>query len=616
MSGANYDGLTRNTWPGTWSPSANHPIVIDKEIRGGLRAVSGQPGDRLTDITGQRLEVGMLVYLVTGYFDGGKEFKGNNYYKYDSLLGETRDFNTGNLPNSIDNWSLLTLNSQGEQEFTESQGDTGFTGSQGDTGFTGSQGDTGFTGSQGDVGFTGSQGDVGFTGSQGDIGFTGSQGESGYVGSQGDVGFTGSQGDIGFTGSQGESGYVGSQGDVGFTGSQGDTGFTGSQGESGYVGSQGDPGTSVSIQGSVETAAELPVPFGGNVGDGFITQDDGALNVWDGVQWNNVGEIKGPKGDTGYTGSEGAIGYTGSQGELGYTGSVGYTGSAGLGIQSVSIVDNELVIVYEDNTEQNLGRVVGYDGSGSGGSIDGLTSNSLDTITLEEGYSIIPATDDLQNLGSPTNRFKDVYVGAGSIHVGNTVISSDTDDDLEIKNNTGNYKNVRINNLVLGPDTTLPTDPTTGIVFANGTVQTTSAPRFYTDAFFYFDDLDNNRITAGDYLYDYVNGTLFVTSFIPFNGWVVNKGFGYQPTEEFAILDNVPLTGGSGTGAEATVIIFSGEVFEIILTELGSGYSLGDSLSFDLNDGGRGFEVVVNSVDVNTGAINNGYLQLFDITVY
>ena len=35
-----YDGLTRNTWPGTWSPSSTHPIVLDTEVRGSLRFVS------------------------------------------------------------------------------------------------------------------------------------------------------------------------------------------------------------------------------------------------------------------------------------------------------------------------------------------------------------------------------------------------------------------------------------------------------------------------------------------------------------------------------------------------------------------------------------------------
>ena len=62
-----YNGLTRNQWPGTWSPSSSHPIVLDTEMRGGLRYVSGSVGDRLSNITGQRLQDGMIVYVENGY---------------------------------------------------------------------------------------------------------------------------------------------------------------------------------------------------------------------------------------------------------------------------------------------------------------------------------------------------------------------------------------------------------------------------------------------------------------------------------------------------------------------------------------------------------------------
>ena len=317
MSGSNYDGLTRNSWPGTWSPSAGQPIVIDKEIRGSLRTVSGQPGDRLTDITGQRLEVGMLVYLVAGYTVGGREFQGESYYKYDSLPGETRNFNTGELPNSVDNWSLLTLEERGEQGFTGSQGEQGFTGSQGEQGFTGSQGEQGFTGSQGDLGYTGSQGEQGFagsigligsqgeqgyTGSQGEQGYTGSQGEQGYTGSQGVAGYTGSQGDIGYTGSegytgsQGEQGYTGSSGTDGiagrdgYTGSQGDIGYTGSQG---FTGSQGETGAALKIVGFVDTVEQLSAGYQGSLGDAYVVRSNLNLLVWDSQQWVNTGPVPG-----------------------------------------------------------------------------------------------------------------------------------------------------------------------------------------------------------------------------------------------------------------------------------------------------------------------------------
>ena len=106
---ANYDGLTRNTWTGTWSPSGTHPIVLDTEIRGGLRFISGDEGDRLEDISGQRLQEGMLVYLKNGY----SGFEGDEYYKYLLLEGESRDLSTGEMPNNSTNWSEVSFGSNG-----------------------------------------------------------------------------------------------------------------------------------------------------------------------------------------------------------------------------------------------------------------------------------------------------------------------------------------------------------------------------------------------------------------------------------------------------------------------------------------------------------------------
>lgn len=106
---SDYSGLTRNLWPGTFSPTANHPIVLDTELRGSLRTVSGTVGDRLTDITGQRLEEGMLVYLKAGYTSGAVVRVGGTYYKYSLQLGESRNATTGAMPNAEANWSLNSL---------------------------------------------------------------------------------------------------------------------------------------------------------------------------------------------------------------------------------------------------------------------------------------------------------------------------------------------------------------------------------------------------------------------------------------------------------------------------------------------------------------------------
>jgi hypothetical protein len=103
---SDYSGLTRNLWTGTFSPTASHPIVLDTEIRGSLRTVSGSLGDRLTDITGQRLEEGMLVYLKSGYTSGPTVRVGGLYYRYNLLTGESRSASTGAMPNAEGNWTV------------------------------------------------------------------------------------------------------------------------------------------------------------------------------------------------------------------------------------------------------------------------------------------------------------------------------------------------------------------------------------------------------------------------------------------------------------------------------------------------------------------------------
>ena len=105
----NYNGLTRNQWPGTWSPSSNHPIALDTEIRGGLRYVSGVDSDTVVGIHGQRLQDGMVVYVKNAH--GG--FEADRYYKYQLGSGQHRDSNTGELPNAASNWAPFQLDSAG-----------------------------------------------------------------------------------------------------------------------------------------------------------------------------------------------------------------------------------------------------------------------------------------------------------------------------------------------------------------------------------------------------------------------------------------------------------------------------------------------------------------------
>lgn len=106
----NYDGLTRNQWTGTWSPKGDFPIVLSNEVRGGIHFVKGgNSGETLQGIHGQRLQEGMLAYVKEGYTG----VTGDMFYVYKLLSGESRSQVTGEVPNTLSNWS----------EFAPSNGD-------------------------------------------------------------------------------------------------------------------------------------------------------------------------------------------------------------------------------------------------------------------------------------------------------------------------------------------------------------------------------------------------------------------------------------------------------------------------------------------------------------
>ena len=184
------------------------------------------------------------------------------------------------------------------------------------------------------VGDTGEKGDTGdaftyedFTPEQ----LAGLKGETGDTGPAGPKGDTGDKGETGAKGDKGDKGETGATGEKGDTGPKGDTGDTGATGDTGPAGATGDTGatgTATTIKGSYNTYQELinahPT---GNDGDSYLV--NGSLYVWLDNAWENIGNMKGDKGDTGTTGAKGDTGDTGPQGVKGDTGNTGATGDTG-----------------------------------------------------------------------------------------------------------------------------------------------------------------------------------------------------------------------------------------------------------------------------------------------
>lgn len=76
----------------------------------------------------------------------------------------------------------------------------------------------------------------------------------------------------------------------------------------------------------------------------------------------------------------------------------------------------------------------------------------------------------------------------------------------------------------------------------------------------------------------------------------ITAGSGYTGAGTY---NNVPLTGGSGTGAQATIVVAGGVVTTVTITRRGRGYTAGNTLSAantNIGGAGTGFSIPVGTV--------------------
>jgi hypothetical protein len=106
---SNYTGLTQSYWIGTWSaPNGAYPVVLDTEMRGGLRTITADAGETLTDISGLFLQDGMLVYVQKDYIStGGIPYTGGMYYKYTNTGYRSTTSPRGILANGDSYWTVF-----------------------------------------------------------------------------------------------------------------------------------------------------------------------------------------------------------------------------------------------------------------------------------------------------------------------------------------------------------------------------------------------------------------------------------------------------------------------------------------------------------------------------
>lgn len=214
-----------------------------------------------------------------------------------------------------------------------------------------------------------------YTVKNGNNGERGPKGDTGEQGPKGDPGEQGPKGDKGDTGEQGLQGEQGSKGNDGIgiqaavVDDEGYLVITYTDGDIDKLGPvKGADGTSISIKDSLTSTSELP-SSGQNKGDGYLidgnlwiytgTSEEGSVNGFknvgaikgpvgrgimsvtiseEGIMTINysdstsedIGNVRGPKGDTGEQGPKGDTGEQGIQGEQGLQGEKGDPGEQGI----------------------------------------------------------------------------------------------------------------------------------------------------------------------------------------------------------------------------------------------------------------------------------------------
>jgi len=102
------------------------------------------------------------------------------------------------------------------------------------------------------------------------------------------------------------------------------------------------------------------------------------------------------------------------------------------------------------------------------GSLNVTGSTSLQGTVFVEG-NIIPSTNELYNLGSPSLRWKDLYLSGSTIFLGNTKLTTTENGDIEVKDSqTDSLRKIRVDELELGTGESarkISIDPTGGIKF-------------------------------------------------------------------------------------------------------------------------------------------------------
>ena len=197
-------------------------------------------------------------------------------------------------------------------------------------------------------------------------------------------------------------------------------------------------------------------------------------------------------------------------------------------------------------------------------------NGNLKATTTEISGHLVPATDDTHDLGSTTKRFRDLYLGPGSLYINNQKVLEDDSGTIKISTDSGQNLNVQaggtITMLSSGATTTMQ-DATVNIGPSNNSGTTNIRGTLDVVTKIEMGDLD---LTSGSIHQDASNGNLEIktngTGYIHVNTADFYVGAGNPASDEFVKIDENSISkigGGSLTYTGSVVGNVTGTVSDI-----------------------------------------------------
>lgn len=213
--------------------------------------------------------------------------------------------------------------------------------------------------------------------------------------------------------------------------------------------------------------------------DEEVVYDDGSRIINEKM----VIPLKGDRGPKGDKGDKGDLGPQGPQGSPGPQGPAGRDGRDGKDASAPDIkpiekaLEDKFTLLQSKLNAMKGPATINYVGGGGEVRLEFLDDVDRDTATVDGKYlkydsatgkfvgasphdasdvdlsgvaqHIIPATDETYDLGSPTNKWNDLYLAGNTMYLGETKLSRNASGDVEIKDASDNLKQIKVSQIEL-----------------------------------------------------------------------------------------------------------------------------------------------------------------------